>query len=119
MSHPLIVKTIIVGAHYDVHDDQMGADDNASAIAGLLELAKILKSNQKDLRCNIEFVAYTLEEPPFFRTKLMGSYIHMLINRLFKSKQRLHEMVIYDFLFRYYKSEIAKKKYKPQLQKAG
>ncbi|MCK5168801.1 MAG: thiopeptide-type bacteriocin biosynthesis protein [Bacteroidales bacterium] len=50
---------------------------------------------------------------------LMGSYIHMLMNRMFKSKQRVHEMVIYDFLYRYYKSEIAKRKYKPQLQKAG
>ncbi|PKQ63549.1 hypothetical protein BZG02_09260 [Labilibaculum filiforme] len=48
---------------------------------------------------------------------LMSSYIHMLVNRLFKSKQRLHEMVIYDFLYRYYKSEIAKNKYKPFLQK--
>lgn len=42
---------------------------------------------------------------------LMGSYVHMLMNRLFKSKQRMHEMVIYDFLYRYYKSELAKKKY--------
>ena len=41
---------------------------------------------------------------------LLGSYIHMLMNRLFKSKQRLHEMVIYDFLYRYYNSEIAKMK---------
>ncbi|MFP4022884.1 MAG: thiopeptide-type bacteriocin biosynthesis protein [Thiohalospira sp.] len=42
---------------------------------------------------------------------LLGSYIHMLMNKLFKSKQRIHEMVIYDFLYRYYKSEIAKKEY--------
>jgi thiopeptide-type bacteriocin biosynthesis protein len=41
----------------------------------------------------------------------MGSYIHMLCNRLFKSKQRLHELVIYDFMSRYYKSEIAKAKH--------
>lgn len=47
----------------------------------------------------------------------MGSYIHMLLNRLFKSKQRMHEMIIYDFLYRYYKSEIAKKKYKPKAEK--
>jgi thiopeptide-type bacteriocin biosynthesis protein len=39
---------------------------------------------------------------------LVCSYVHMLLNRLFKSKQRIHEMVIYDFLYRYYKSEIAK-----------
>ncbi len=42
---------------------------------------------------------------------LMGSYIHMLNNRLFKSKQRIHEMVVYDFLWNYYKSEIARQKY--------
>ncbi len=40
---------------------------------------------------------------------LMSSYIHMMMNRLFKSKQRMHEMVLYDFLYRYYNSEIAKK----------
>jgi thiopeptide-type bacteriocin biosynthesis protein len=42
---------------------------------------------------------------------LMGSYSHMMINRLFKSKQRTHELVLYDFLHRYYKSEIARQKY--------
>ncbi|HNW99205.1 MAG TPA: lantibiotic dehydratase [Bacteroidales bacterium] len=41
---------------------------------------------------------------------LMGSYIHMLCNRLFKSKQRLHELVIYTFLLKYYESEIAREK---------
>ena len=42
---------------------------------------------------------------------LLASYSHMMVNRLFKSKQRTHEMVLYDFLHRYYKSEIARKKY--------
>ena len=42
---------------------------------------------------------------------LMSSYSHMMVNRLFKSKQRTHEMVLYDFLHRYYKSEIARQKY--------
>ncbi len=42
--------------------------------------------------------------------ELMGSYIHMLCNRLFKSKQRLHELVVYTFLRNYYESEIAKEK---------
>lgn len=41
----------------------------------------------------------------------LGSLIHMLMNRLFRSKQRLHEMVIYGFLFRYYRTEIAREKY--------
>ena len=44
---------------------------------------------------------------------LLGSHIHMLMNRLFKSKNRLNEMVCYDFLFRYYKTALAKNKVKP------
>lgn len=39
---------------------------------------------------------------------LMSSYIHMLMNRLFKSKNRLNEMVVYNFMLRYYKSVLAK-----------
>ena len=35
---------------------------------------------------------------------LLSSYIHMSMVRLFKSNNRLHEMIVYDFLYRYYKS---------------
>jgi len=42
---------------------------------------------------------------------LMISCIHMFMNRLFRSKQRLHEMVIYGFLFRYYRSQLAQSKH--------
>ncbi|SDD27566.1 thiopeptide-type bacteriocin biosynthesis protein [Williamwhitmania taraxaci] len=49
---------------------------------------------------------------------LMGSYIHMLVNRIFKSKQRMHEMVLYDFLYRYYKSTVARAKKHEGLAKA-
>lgn len=42
--------------------------------------------------------------------ELIGSYIHMMMNRLFRSKQRIHELVLYDFLYRYYKSDIARLK---------
>ncbi|WP_196892868.1 M28 family peptidase [Aureivirga marina] len=67
-------ETIVIGAHYDVCGNQDGADDNASGIVGLLELARLLKGEKLNYR--IELVAYSLEEPPFFRTKNMGSYIH-------------------------------------------
>ena len=40
---------------------------------------------------------------------LLTSIIHMTMNRWFRSKNRLHELVIYDFLSRYYTSEMAKK----------
>jgi len=67
-------ERIIIGAHYDVCGDQDGADDNASGVAGLLELARIIKKEK--LNYQIDFVAYSLEEPPFFRSDYMGSYIH-------------------------------------------
>ena len=50
-------------------------------------------------------------ELPLSLNDLLASYIHMLLNRLFKSKQRLHEMVVYDFMWRTYHSEIAKQKH--------
>jgi Zn-dependent M28 family amino/carboxypeptidase len=67
-------KRIIVGAHYDVSHEQDGADDNASGVAGVLELAKLLKN--ESLTYRIDLVAFSLEEPPFFHTKNMGSYVH-------------------------------------------
>jgi Zn-dependent M28 family amino/carboxypeptidase len=69
-------KRLIVGAHYDVCGDQPGADDNASAVAGLLEIARMVAEAQPKVDYRIDFVAYCLEEPPFFATPEMGSYIH-------------------------------------------
>jgi Zn-dependent M28 family amino/carboxypeptidase len=65
---------IVIGAHYDACGDTPGADDNASGVAGLLELARALAAHPP--RQPVELVAYTLEEPPFFRTEDMGSYRH-------------------------------------------
>jgi len=67
-------EIVVVGAHYDTAGDQPGADDNASGVAGLLELARLLAAYPPPLR--IELVAYTLEEPPSFRTAQMGSAVH-------------------------------------------
>ncbi len=67
-------KKIILGAHYDSCHDLPGADDNASGIAGLLEIGRNIP--KQSLQHQIELVAYTLEEPPFFRTEQMGSAIH-------------------------------------------
>ncbi len=69
-------RRLIIGAHYDVAGDQPGADDNASAVAGLLETARLVSENHPELDYGIDFVAYCLEEAPFFTTKEMGSYIH-------------------------------------------
>ncbi len=64
----------VVGAHYDTHYQNPGADDNASGVAGLIEMARIIKQNP--LPCDVELVAYTLEELPNFKTENMGSFQH-------------------------------------------
>lgn len=43
-------------------------------------------------------------------SSLLSSYIHMSLNRLFRSKNRVHELIIYDFIYRYYTSKIARNK---------
>lgn len=96
--NPEAKETIVVGAHYDVCDDQNGADDNTSGTIGLLEVARLLKD--KALKYRIELVAYTLEEPPFFRTEKMGSYIHAKSlkdsNRIVKGMVCLEMIAYFD-----------------------
>ena len=88
------LKTIVIGAHYDVCGNQDGADDNASGVVGLLELAKLL--NNKALKYRFEIVAYTLEEPPYFRTDYMGSYIHA--KSLYNSKTNIYGMFCLEMI---------------------
>ncbi len=67
----------VLGAHYDSVAGTVGADDNASAVAVLLETARILqagKHNQNG-KLQITFVAFALEEPPVFNTPDMGSRV--------------------------------------------
>jgi Zn-dependent M28 family amino/carboxypeptidase len=67
-------ERIVVGAHYDTAGPLPGADDNASGVAGLIELARLLGRQPPPLR--VELVAFSLEEPPYFRTTGMGSSVH-------------------------------------------
>lgn len=71
---PVDGPVVIVGAHYDVFGNLPGADDNASGIAGLLELARLLDTRR--LKTPVELVAFSTEEPPYFGGPEMGSAIH-------------------------------------------
>jgi len=76
---PELGERIIVGAHYDVWGNLPGADDNASGVAGLLELCRLVQSLKTELKCRTDFVAYTLEEGQWFKhpfARHYGSYIH-------------------------------------------
>jgi hypothetical protein len=63
----------VVGAHYDTVPETPGADDNASAVAVMLELAARLRHS--DLKVPVIFAAFTLEEPPAFSTGHQGSRV--------------------------------------------
>jgi Zn-dependent M28 family amino/carboxypeptidase len=73
---PTGAPLLVIGAHYDVCGEQPGADDNASAVAGLLELARLLGRHRPDVAHRIELALWPLEEPPNFRTPAMGSAVH-------------------------------------------
>jgi hypothetical protein len=64
---------LVVGAHYDTVSRSPGADDNASGVAGLMELARLLEDNPPP---GLRLVAFCPEEPPAYRTKRMGSYMY-------------------------------------------
>lgn len=80
-------ERIIIGAHYDSAFDTPGADDNASGVAGLIELAHLFGKDPPAKQ--IELVAFSLEEPPFFATEQMGSYIHAESLRKKQAKVKL------------------------------
>jgi Zn-dependent M28 family amino/carboxypeptidase len=101
---------LVIGAHYDAHGDSIdaskagksatpqsqtpGADDNASGVAGLIELTRLLAKSPPSRP--VELVAYTLEEPPNFRTPHMGSAWHA--KRLLEAKQPIELMISLEMI---------------------
>ncbi len=81
-------RRIVIGAHYDARMNTPGADDNASGVSGLIELAYLIGKEKFDT--GIELVAYTLEEPPFFGTEDMGSAHHA---KLLHDYRCIHSML--------------------------
>jgi Zn-dependent M28 family amino/carboxypeptidase len=69
-SHP--AEIIVVGGHYDSVPGCPGANDNATGVAAMLELARLLAGQR--LPRTVRFVAFANEEAPFFSTAGMGSW---------------------------------------------
>lgn len=65
---------LLLGAHYDTVPSTPGADDNASAVAVLLEACRLLKDFRG--KRSIRYVAFACEEPPYFNLDSMGSQFH-------------------------------------------
>jgi Zn-dependent M28 family amino/carboxypeptidase len=65
---------VVIGAHYDTVPGTPGADDNASAVAGMLELARLRIGGSNKRR--LIFAAFVNEEPPCFGSYNMGSMVY-------------------------------------------
>lgn len=70
----LAEEIVLVGAHYDSVLGSPGANDNATGVAAVLEIARLLAG--KAFKRTVRFVAFANEEPPFFLTELMGSRVY-------------------------------------------
>jgi Zn-dependent M28 family amino/carboxypeptidase len=68
-------ERVVVGAHYDAAGALPGADDNASGVAGLLELGRRLGAGGAP-SARVDLVAFALEEPPYYDTPWMASHVH-------------------------------------------
>lgn len=99
-------EIVLIGAHYDTVSGSPGANDNGSAVAAVLELSRLFstKSTSRTLR----FVAFANEEPPFFKTRSMGSLVYAKECR--KRKENIVAMVCLETIG-YYRDEKKTQKY--------
>lgn len=95
-------EVVIIGAHYDTVPGTPGADDNASAVAGLLELARLHKKSLNKKR--LVFVAFANEEPPFFGSYNMGSMVYA--KRLKEEKIPAEVMICLEMIGYFSEKEI-------------
>jgi Zn-dependent M28 family amino/carboxypeptidase len=65
---------VVIGAHYDSVLGCPAANDNGTGVAALLSLAR--KFADRDTDRSLRFVAFTNEEPPYFQTNQMGSWVY-------------------------------------------
>ena len=67
-------EIVLLGAHYDTVGGCPGANDNGTGVAAMLEIAGRFAGRPHSR--TIKFVAFVNEEPPFFQTPQMGSYVY-------------------------------------------
>jgi Zn-dependent M28 family amino/carboxypeptidase len=96
---PQSAPLLVVGAHYDAFRARAispAADDNASGVAGLLELARLLGGSQRQLQRRVRLVAFSTEEPPFFGSDEMGSAINA--RALANAHERVEGMISLEMI---------------------
>jgi hypothetical protein len=101
-------ESVVIGAHYDTVAGSPGADDNASGVAALLELARLLGPHVPAR--TLKLVAFVNEEPPFFYFGRMGSRVYAEAARRRGENVRL--MISLEMLG-YYRDEPGSQAYPP------
>jgi len=103
-------RIVIIGAHYDSVYRSPGANDNASAVAAALALARRF-ADEKNNR-TLRFVFFANEEPPFFQTNQMGSLVYAKSCR--EKKEKIIAMLSLETIG-YYNDKPKSQKYPPPL----
>jgi len=104
--------TLVVGAHYDSHLDAPGANDNGTGVAGVIELARLLADLRGKASTRVRLALFVNEEPPFFKTELMGSLVYA--RRLKASGEPVLGMISLETLG-FYSDEEGSQRYPPPL----
>ena len=99
-------EIVVVGAHYDSVSGCPGANDNATGVAAVLELAS--RFSRRPQPRTIRFAAFVNEEPPFFRTPDMGSVVYA--NAARKRGERIIGMFALETMG-YYSTEKGSQRY--------
>lgn len=91
-------KVFIIGSHYDSLKGTVGADDNASAVAVQLEVARELAQvkGTKSLDITVRSVFFALEEPPAYATWGMGSRVYAYKAK--KQKEQIDGMICLEMV---------------------
>lgn len=84
----------VVGAHYDTVPGTPGADDNASAVAVLLELGRFLAA--RPAAFGLMLAAFTLEEPPTHATRHQGSRV--FLRRARENGERIEGAIVLEMV---------------------
>jgi len=103
-------EILVIGAHYDSVQGSPGANDNGTGVAALLVLARAFV--QTPMSRTMKFVAFVNEEPPFFQTQDMGSWVYA------KRSRRQGENIILMLSLEtigYYTHEPQSQRYPPPL----
>ncbi len=106
-------ECVILAAHYDTIPETPGADDNASAVAVMIEVARLLSEHR--FRRTIRYVALTNEEWPHFATESMGSIAYA--RRCRQRNECIHAMLCLEMVG-YFTNEPASQQIPPGIPRA-